>query len=235
MNLMSLIKPFIFALIICYEYYQNDVNNSEHIFKKHNAVVTLSSRINRLLAECGTVSSTNPLSLRRQKEKEFDTESPQTKLEEYINEKDIANLENYIKENINNNSNIIIDGDNANNNDDDNDDDDDDDDEEEEGYSSNYLTHDKRNTLRDDYVPHKGSFLGFNKKKIKKYMTDTHMPSGFLGASTFIIGIPVNQGLNLSNKFAPAEVGNYVLTLTGFSYFLRFLYNVFFKTRKVNI
>ncbi|SCL83440.1 Plasmodium exported protein, unknown function [Plasmodium berghei] len=260
MNFVFLIKPFIFSLIICYEYYQNDVNKSEHVFKKHNAAITLPSRINRLLAEYGAGPTTNSLSLRRRKKKEFDTESQKKNLEKYINENDIVNLENYIKENTNINNNNMIDNDNANMIDNDNnnmidndnsnmidndnnmigegnnadDNDDYDIESEEEGYSSNYQTYNKRDILTNDYIPKHGSFLGFNKKKMKKYLTDTHIPSGFIGVSTFAIGLPVSQVLN-ANKFAPAIASNYVLTLTTLSYLVRLIYKAFFNTRKVNI
>ncbi|SCM03652.1 hypothetical protein PCHDS_000092100, partial [Plasmodium chabaudi adami] len=132
MSLIVLVKPIIFSLIICCEYYQNEVNKSEHIFKEHNAVITLSSRVNRLLAESEAVPSMNPLSSCRRKKKESNAESQKDELEININENDIVNLENYIKENVNNNNMIN--------------DDDDDDDEiefEEEGYSSNYRTYSK--------------------------------------------------------------------------------------------
>ncbi|SCL86804.1 Plasmodium exported protein, unknown function, partial [Plasmodium berghei] len=129
---------------------------------------------------------------------------------------------------IDNDNNMIGEGNNADDNDDY------DIESEEEGYSSNYQTYNKRDILTNDYIPKHGSFLGFNKKKMKKYLTDTHIPSGFIGVSTFAIGLPVSQVLN-ANKFAPAIASNYVLTLTTLSYLVRLIYKAFFNTRKVNI
>ncbi|SCL83405.1 hypothetical protein PCHDK_000493600, partial [Plasmodium chabaudi adami] len=129
MNSVFFINPFIFALIICSQYYQYEENKSEHIFKESNAAVTLSSRVNRLLAESEAVPTTNPLSSCRRKEMKFNPESHKGELEINLNENDISNLEKFIKENMNNNNMI-------------NDDDDDDEIEfEEEGYSSNYRTY----------------------------------------------------------------------------------------------
>ncbi|KEG00215.1 Plasmodium exported protein, unknown function [Plasmodium vinckei vinckei] len=224
MSLIVLVKPIIYALIICCEYYQNEVNKSEHMFKNHNAIITLSSRINRLLTECEAIPSTNPLSSHRRKEKEFNTESQKGDLEININENDIVNLENYVKENMNNNNM--------------NDDDDDDNDEvkfEEEGYSANYRTYSKRDHLIGDHKKNPKYFLGINKKKMKKYMTNPNMQSGFVGPTAFGVGYPINQGLNPTNKFAAAEIFNYWLTGSAMVYIGNLIYNAFFKTRKVNI
>ncbi|SCL82677.1 Plasmodium exported protein, unknown function [Plasmodium chabaudi chabaudi] len=228
MSLIVLVKPIIFALIICCEYYQNEVNKSEHIFKEHNAVITLSSRVNRLLAESEAVPSTNPLSSCRRKKKESNAESQKDELEINLNENDIANLENFIKENMNNNNMIN----------DDDDDDDDDDDEiefEEEGYSSNYRTYSKRDYLSRSYEKNPKYFLGINMKKIKKYICNVNMRSGFLGAGAFALGFPINQILNPTEKLAADYVTNYWLSFALYSYVTTFFYNVFFKTRKKNI
>ncbi|SCL83398.1 hypothetical protein PCHDS_000494200, partial [Plasmodium chabaudi adami] len=93
MNSVFFINPFIFALIICCQYYQHEENKSEHIFKESNATITLSSRINRLLAESEAVPSTNPLSSCRRKEMKSNAESQKGELEINLNENDIANLE----------------------------------------------------------------------------------------------------------------------------------------------
>ncbi|VTZ67870.1 Plasmodium exported protein, unknown function [Plasmodium chabaudi chabaudi] len=226
MNSVFFINPFIFALIICCQYYQHEENKSEHIFKESNAAVTLSSRINRLLAECDVLPSTNPLSSCRRKEMESNAESQKGELEINLNENDIVNLENFIKENMNNNNNMI------------NDDDDDDDDEiefEEEGYSSNYRTYSKRNILENSYEKNPKYFLGINMKKIKKYICNVNVRSGFFGAGAFALGFPINQILHPTDKFAADYVTNFWLTFAGYSYVTTFLYNVFFKTRKQNI
>ncbi|SCM07078.1 Plasmodium exported protein, unknown function [Plasmodium chabaudi adami] len=227
MSLIVLVKPIIFALIICCEYYQNEVKKSEHIFKEHNAIITLSSRVNRLLAESEGVPSTNPLSLHRIKEKESNAKPQKGKLEININENDIVNLENYIKENMNNNNMI---------NDDDGDDDDDDEIEfEEEGYSSNYRTYNKRDHLTGNYKSNRKKFLGINMKKIKKYICNVNMRSGFLGAGAFALGFPINQILNPTEELAADYVTNYWLSFALYSYVTTLLYNVFFKTRKEQI
>ncbi|VTZ69956.1 Plasmodium exported protein, unknown function [Plasmodium chabaudi chabaudi] len=229
MNSVFFINPFIFALIICCQYYQNEENKSEHIFKESNAAVTLSSRVNRLLAESEAVPSTNPLSSCRRKKKESNAESQKGELEINLNENDIANLENFIKENMNNNNMI---------NDNDDDDDDDDDDEiefEEEGYSSNYRTFSKRKILENSYDKNPKYFLGINMKKIKKYIRNVNMRSGFFGAGAFTIGFPINQILHPGDKLAADYVTNYWLSFALYSYVTTFFYNVFFKTRKQNI
>ncbi|CAD2090659.1 Plasmodium exported protein, unknown function [Plasmodium vinckei brucechwatti] len=224
MNSVFSIKPFIFALIICCQYYQNEANKSEHIFKEHNAIITLSSRINRLLAECEAVPSTNPLSSYRRKEKELNAESQKGNLEININENDIINLENYIKENVNNN----------NMNDDDDDDDNDEIEFEEEGYSSNYRTYSKRYCLTADRVKNPKYFLGINVKKMKKYVTNPNMQAGFIAPATFTIGYPISQAIN-KDKFAPAVVGDYTLIAPTFVFIFNLIYRAFFKLRKVNI
>ncbi|CAD2112634.1 Plasmodium exported protein, unknown function [Plasmodium vinckei petteri] len=222
MNSLFSIKPFIFALIICCQYYQNEANKNEHIVKEHNAIITLSSRINRLLTECEAIPSTNPLSSYRRKEKEFNAESQKGNLEININENDIVNLENYIKENMNNNNNM-------------NDDDDDDETEvEDKEYSSNCQTYSKRDCLTADREKNPKYFLGINIKKMKKYMTNPNMQAGFVAPATFTIGFPINQALN-NNVFAPALVADYTLTGTSYVYVFHLIHNVFFKTRKVNI
>ncbi|SCL91032.1 hypothetical protein PCHAJ_000528000, partial [Plasmodium chabaudi chabaudi] len=177
----------------------------------------------RLLAESEAVPSTNPLSSCRRKKKESNAESQKDELEININENDIVNLENYIKENVNNNNMI-------------NDDDDDDEIEfEEEGYSSNYRTYSKRDYLSRSYEKNPKNFLGINMKKIKKYVYNINMRAGFIGTGSFVIGFPISQGLNPTNKFAAADVSNYWLTLSLFTYIAKFVHNVFFKTRKEKI
>ncbi|CAD2086717.1 Plasmodium exported protein, unknown function [Plasmodium vinckei lentum] len=225
MSLIFLVKPIIYVLIICCEGYPNEVNKSEHIFKEHNEVITLSSRINRLLTECEAIPSTNPLSSHRRKEKGFNTESQKGDLEININENDIVNLENYIKETMSNNNMI-------------NDDDDNDNDEiefEEEGYSSNYRTYSKRDHLIGNYESNRKNFLGINKKKIKKYVSDIDMVSGFVGISAFSIGYPIRQGLHPKDEYAADYLTNYWLTGSALVYIADLIRNVFFKTRKVNI
>ncbi|VEV55107.1 Plasmodium exported protein, unknown function [Plasmodium vinckei vinckei] len=226
MNSVFSIKPFIFALIICCQYYQHEANKSDHIFKGRDATITLSSRINRLLSECEAPPSTNPLSSHRRKEKEFNTESQKGDLEININENDIVNLENYIEENMNNN--------NMNDNDDDGDDDNDEVEFEEEGYSANYRTYSKRDHLIGDHKKNPKYFLGINKKKIKKYVTNMNMQAGFVGPTAFGVSYPIHQGL-YNNKFAPADALNYWLTGSSFVYVFHLIRNAFFNTRKVNI
>ncbi|CAD2088761.1 Plasmodium exported protein, unknown function [Plasmodium vinckei lentum] len=221
MNSVFSIKPFIFALIICCQYYQNEENKSEHIFKEHNATITLSSRINRLLTECEAVPSTNPLSSYRQKEKEFNAKSQNEELMVYIN--DIANLENDIEENMNNNHNMIEDSD------------DDEIEIEEEGHSSNCQTYSKRGGLTGDHEKNPKYFLGINQKKMKKYMTNRNMQSGFVGPTAFGLGYIIRQGMNPSDIYAADYMTNYWLTGSALIQIIHLVFNVFFKTRKVNI
>ncbi|CAD2103453.1 Plasmodium exported protein, unknown function [Plasmodium vinckei brucechwatti] len=226
MNSVFSIKPFIFALIICCQYYQNEANKSEHIFKEHNAAITLSSRINRLLAECEAVPSTNPLSSYRQKEKESNAESQNEELMVYIN--DVANLENYTEENMNNNHNMI-EGDN---------DDEDDDDETEygdEGCSSNCQAYSKRDCLTADREKNPKYFLGINIKKMKKYITNPNVQAGVAGPTAFAISYSVIQGSTPKDMFAPAAGADYWLTASSYVLVFHLIRNVFFKTRKVNI
>ncbi|SCL82459.1 Plasmodium exported protein, unknown function [Plasmodium chabaudi chabaudi] len=223
MNSVFFINPFIFALIICCQYYQHEENKSEHIFKESNAAVTLSSRVNRLLAESEAVPSTNPLSSHRQKEMQSNAESQKGELGINLNENDIANLEKFIKENMND----LLEGD-----------DDDDDDEiesEDERYSSNHKSCNKRKTLENSYDKNPKYFLGINMKKIKKYILNVNMRSGFMGAGAFTLGFPINQILNPEDKFAADYVTNYWLCLALYSFVATFLFNVTFKTRKQNI
>ncbi|SCL83217.1 Plasmodium exported protein, unknown function [Plasmodium chabaudi adami] len=222
MNSVFFINPFIFALIICCQYYQHEENKSEHIFKESNAAITLSSRINRLLAECEVLPSTNPLSSHRQKEMEFNPESQKGKLEINLNENDIANLEKFIKENMND----LLEDD---------EDDDDETESEDEGYSSNHKSCNKRKTLENSYEKNPKYFLGINVKKIKKYIRNVNMRSGFFGAGAFALGFPINQILNPTDKFAADYVTNYWLSFALYSYVGTFLLNVLFKTRKQNI
>ncbi|CAD2112507.1 Plasmodium exported protein, unknown function [Plasmodium vinckei] len=221
MNSLFSIKPFIFALIICCQYYQNEANKSEHIFKEHNTAITLPSRINRLLAKCEAVPSTNPLSSYRQKEKESNAESQNEELMVYIN--DAANLENYIKENVNNNNM--------------NDDDDDDNEIEfqEEGYFSNYRTYSKRDRLTADREKNPKYFLGINKIKIKKYVTNPNMQSGILGPASGLVSFLAFQGSNPSSVFAFADSTNYWLGVSSYIYVFHLIRNAFFKLRKKNI
>ncbi|EUD69619.1 hypothetical protein YYG_05169 [Plasmodium vinckei petteri] len=227
MNSLFSIKPFIFALIICCQYYQNEANKNEHIFKEHNSVITLSSRINRLLSECEAVPSTNPLSSYRQKEKEFNTESQKGNLEININENDIVNLENYIEENMNNNHNMI-EGDN------DDEDDDDETESEEEGYSSNYRTYSKRDCLTADREKNPKYFLGINIKKMKKYVTNINIQAGFAGPTAYIIGYPIRQATDKS-IYPLGGATDYWVAVSSYVYVFHLIRNVFFKTRKVNI
>ncbi|CAD2098195.1 Plasmodium exported protein, unknown function [Plasmodium vinckei] len=228
MNSLFSIKPFIFALIICCQYYQNEENKSEHIFKEHNAAITLSSRINRLLTECEAVPSTNPITSYRRKEKEFNAESQKGNVEININENDIVNLENYIKENVNNNHNMI-EGDN------DDEDDDDETESEEEEYSSNYRTYSKRDRLTADREKNPKYFLGINIKKMKKYITNPNMQSGILGPASGLVSFAVFQGLDPSSKFAFADSTNYWLGVSSYIYVFHLIHNAFFKLRKKNI
>ncbi|KEG04423.1 Plasmodium exported protein, unknown function [Plasmodium vinckei vinckei] len=221
MNSVFSIKSFIFALIVCCQYYQNESNKSEHIFKGHDATITLSSRINRLLTEREAPPTTNPLSSHRRKEKEFNTESQKGDLEININENDIVNLENYIEENINNNNM--------------NDDDDDDETEvEDKRYSSNCQTYSKRDCLTGDHKKNPKYFLGINKKKMKKYVTNMNMQAGFVGPTAFGVSYPIHQALS-NNMFAPADALNYWLTGSSFVFVFHLIRIAFFNTRKVNI
>ncbi|KEG00230.1 Plasmodium exported protein, unknown function [Plasmodium vinckei vinckei] len=221
MNSVFSIKSFIFALIVCCQYYQHEANKSDHIFKDHDATITLSSRINRLLAECEAGPSTNPLSSYRRKEKETNAESQKGDLEININENDIVNLENYIEENMNNN--------NMNDNDDD-----DETEVEEEGYSSNYRTYSKRDCLTGGREKNPKYFLGINKKKIKKYVTNMNMQAGFVGPTVFGVGYPINQVVN-NDMYAPAYLTDWWLSSSTFVYIFHLIRNALFKTRKVNI
>ncbi|VTZ68194.1 Plasmodium exported protein, unknown function [Plasmodium chabaudi chabaudi] len=225
MNSVFFINPFIFALIICCQYYQHEENKSEHIFKESNAAVTLSSRINRLLAECEVVPSTNPLSSHRQKEMQSNAESQKGELGINLNENDIVNLEKFIKENLND---LIED-------DEDDEDDDDETESEDEGYSSNHKSCNKRKTLENSYDKNPKYFLGINMKKIKKYICNVNVRSGFFGAGAFALGFPINQILNPTDILAPEYVSNYWLSFALYSYVGTFLLNVGFKTRKQNI
>ncbi|CAD2087397.1 Plasmodium exported protein, unknown function [Plasmodium vinckei lentum] len=225
MSLIILVKPIIYALIICCEYYQNEVNKSNHIFKKHNEIIALSSRINRLLTECEARPSTNPLSSYHRKEKESNAEPQKGNLEININENDIVNLEYYIKENMNNNNSIDDDGD---------DDDNDEIEFEEEGYYSHYRTYSKRDCLTADREKNPKYFLGINKKKMKKYVTNPNMQSGFVGPSAFTISYSIKQGMD-KDMFAAAAGTDYWLTASSFVFIFHLIRNVFFKTRKVNI